>query len=208
MWELWLSVNYFLGRHILQVEIDNVVDCSIPITPQPIMRSPTSFIAPKRSQYRDVISLLPLDPVISGGDSQHCYSILLLRGKGMEPVYLSLLRVKQPTQEAMLLLSFLLCDIMHLLFVPIWMVLLTAKCCANYGSKSKSIHGASAQLVESRLNFLLGLDSLDWMKTDLRSLPWISFELTKNGKLIPVRWELFQDYNGALRTHGETVKPI
>lgn len=29
----------------------------------------------------------------------------------------------------------------------------------------------------------------------------ISFKLTKNGKLIWIRWEKFQDYNGALKVH-------
>lgn len=147
----------------------------------------TSSIAPKRGQYRGMVYLLPQD-LISGGDSWHCSSILLLRGKGTEPGSLMrVLRMKQPTQEATLLLSLLLWDTIHLLFVPVWMGLLAAKRCTNYGSKM-SIHEPNTQLIESRLNFILNLDSLDWMKTDLRTLPGIWFELTKNGKLIPVRW--------------------
>lgn len=159
-----------------------------------------SFSPPKSGQCREIVSLLPLGSVISGGDSWNYCSHF-----ATEPKYLKKVsKMKQSALELTLLIGLLFCKIIHFLIVsPLWMWLLTAKGWANYGLKNKSIHGADTQLVESRLNFISSLNNLDWMKTDLRNRSLIWFKLTKNGKLIPVIWEKFQDYSGTLRPHGK-----
>ena len=75
-----------------------------------------SFTAHKRDQCREIMSLLPQDHIISGGNSCKCYSHFANDKETLIVCTWRLGRTKSSTLESTLLLGLLLCEITHFLF--------------------------------------------------------------------------------------------
>lgn len=119
----------------------------------------TSSTAPKRDQYREIVSLLPQDHVISWGNSCKCYSHFANNKVTLIVCSWRLGRIKWSTLESTLLLGLLLCEIEHFLFaLPIQWNFLQQK---NAYTMDKKIR----VLMEQILNLLKADLILSWAWT-------------------------------------------
>lgn len=119
----------------------------------------TSSTAPKRDQYREIVSLLPQDHVISGGNSCKCYRHFANNKVTLIVYSWRLGRIKWSTLESTLLLGLLLCEIEHFLFaLPIQWNFLQQK---NAYTMDKKIR----VLMEQILNLLKADLILSWAWT-------------------------------------------